>query len=94
MIGPAVLFLFFTGASLSAVGLLVWGALAVGFVDNVLGPKLVGCSIKLPPLLVLLSVLGGLMYFGALGIFLGPLTVSLLFALLSIYADISRSTLE
>ncbi len=91
VITPAVLFLFFTGTSVQAFGLLVWGMLAVGLVDNLLGPKLVGRGMKLHPLLVLLSVLGGLMYFGPIGIFLGPLTVSLLFALLSIYADVSRS---
>ncbi|KKW40840.1 hypothetical protein A3I46_01905 [Candidatus Kaiserbacteria bacterium RIFCSPLOWO2_02_FULL_54_13] len=91
---PAIIFLFVTGATVSAAGLLVWGALAVGFIDNLLGPKLLGSSMKLHPLLVLLSVLGGLMYFGPLGIFLGPLTVSLLFALLSIYADASRSALK
>lgn len=87
---PAVAFLFFTGANVSALGLLVWGMLGVGLIDNLLGPKLVGRGMQLHPLLVLLSVLGGLMYFGPAGIFLGPLSLSLLFALLSIYADIPR----
>lgn len=89
---PAVVFLFFIGSTSSAIGLLVWGVLAVGLIDNFLGPKLVGKGMNLHPLLVLLSVLGGLSYFGPAGVFLGPLAVSLLFALLSIYADISRST--
>lgn len=87
---PAVIFLFFTGATVQALGLFVWGALGVGLIDNFLGPKLVGSGMKLHPLLVLLSVFGGLMYFGPAGIFLGPLSLSLLFALLSIYADVSR----
>ena len=87
---PAIAFLFFTGANVAALGLLVWGALGVGLIDNLLGPKLVGRGMKLHPLLVLLSVLGGLMYFGPSGIFLGPLSLSLLFAFLSIYAHISR----
>ncbi len=88
---PAVLLLFLTGAVPQAVGLLAWGVFAVGIVDNMLGPKLVGKGMQLHPLLVLLSVLGGIMFFGPAGIFLGPLSVSLLFALLSIYADVSRS---
>ncbi len=87
---PAVAFLFFTGATVPALGLLVWGALGVGLIDNFLGPKLVGRGMKLHPLLVLLSVLGGLLYFGPAGIFLGPLTLSLLFALVSIYSDVSQ----
>ncbi len=89
---PAVAFLFLTGATPQAFALLAWGVLAVGLIDNVLGPKLVGSGMRLHPLLVLLSVLGGLMFFGPIGIFLGPLSLSLLFALLSIYADISRKS--
>lgn len=87
---PAVAFLFFTGATVPALGLLVWGALGVGLIDNFLGPKLVGRGMNLHPLLVLLAVLGGLIYFGPAGIFLGPLTLSLLFALVSIYSDVSQ----
>lgn len=87
---PIIFFLFLTGNSFGAVGLVIWGVLAVGLIDNVLGPRLIGSGIKLHPLLVLLSVLGGITFFGALGIFLGPLTLSLLFALLSIYKDVSR----
>lgn len=83
---PAVLFLFLTSSIFSAVGLLIWGIFAVGLIDNFLGPNLVGKGMKLHPLLVLLSVLGGLSFFGFAGIFLGPLTISLLFALLNIYS--------
>ncbi len=88
---PIIIFLFSIGATPQAFGLLLWGALAVGLVDNLLGPRIIGRGMKLHPLLVLLSVLGGLMYFGPAGIFLGPLVLGLLFALLSIYADVSRS---
>ncbi len=87
---PAVAYLFFTGATPQALGLLAWGALAVGLVDNFLGPKLIGKGTHLHPLLILLAVIGGIMFFGPIGIFLGPLSLSLLFALLSIYADVSR----
>ena len=87
---PAVIFLFFTGATPQAFGLLAWGTLAVGLIDNFLSPKLIGSGMQLHPLLVLLSVIGGIMFFGPIGIFLGPLSLSLLFALLSIYADVSR----
>ena len=87
---PVIGFLFFTGDIFSAVALVIWGALAVGLIDNLLGPRLIGRGMQLHPLLVLLSVLGGLIFFGASGIFLGPLSLSLFFALLSIYADSSK----
>ena len=88
---PAILYLFATGTLPQALGLLVWGTLAVGLVDNMLGPKLVGRGAGLHPLLILLSVLGGLALFGAAGIFLGPLSVALLIALLAIHAEVSKS---
>ncbi|OGG64194.1 hypothetical protein A3C18_00020 [Candidatus Kaiserbacteria bacterium RIFCSPHIGHO2_02_FULL_54_11b] len=87
---PAVALLFFVGAIPQALGLLAWGSLAVGLVDNFLGPRLIGSGTHLHPLLILLSVLGGIMFFGPIGIFLGPLSLSLLFALLSIYVGTSK----
>ena len=88
---PSILFLFFTGAETSAVGLLIWGIVAVGLVDNVLGPKIVGKGAKLHPFLILLSVLGGVGFFGPLGFLFGPLALALLFAFLEIYSTIRSS---
>jgi predicted PurR-regulated permease PerM len=87
---PAIGYLYFTGQVIGAAGLLVWGILAVGMIDNFLGPKLVGKGTGLHPLLVLLSVLGGLILFGPIGFILGPLVISLLVVLLDIYADIFK----
>ncbi|OHA83413.1 MAG: hypothetical protein A2937_03785 [Candidatus Yonathbacteria bacterium RIFCSPLOWO2_01_FULL_47_33b] len=89
---PAVLFLFFTGASTAALGLLVWDILAVGLVDNVLGPKLIGRGTKLPSFLVLLSILGGVSFFGPIGLLFGPLAVSLFVAFLEIYSAIKKES--
>ncbi|MBI4919831.1 AI-2E family transporter [Candidatus Azambacteria bacterium] len=87
---PAIFYLFFGGESISAAGLLVWGITAVGLIDNFLGPKLVERRIRLHPFLILLSTLGGIVFFGPFGFLLGPLVLSLLFALLEIYVDVSR----
>lgn len=87
---PAVLILFFTGQVFSAVGLLVWGILAVGLVDNFLGPRLIGERMHMHPLFILLAVLGGIALFGPIGVFLGPLAVSLFVTLLSLYSEISK----
>jgi predicted PurR-regulated permease PerM len=82
---PGILYLFFMGETASAVGLLVWGLLAVGLIDNFLGPIFVNRGIKVHPFLVLLSVLGGLSLFGPIGLVLGPIVLAFLFALLDIY---------
>lgn len=85
---PAILFLFLSGKVFAGFGLLAWGAGAVGLVDNFLGPKLVGKGMRMHPFIILLSVLGGIGFFGPIGFLLGPLTMSLLFALLEIISSV------
>ena len=50
---PGVLFLFFSGETFLAIGLLLWGIVAVGLVDNFLGPKFVERGTNLHPFLIL-----------------------------------------
>ncbi len=90
VLAPGVAYLFIVGEPAFALGLLAWSILAVGMIDNFLGPRLIGKGMQLHPLIVLLSVFGGLAFFGAPGIFLGPLSISLLFALVSIYPEVVR----
>jgi predicted PurR-regulated permease PerM len=82
---PAILFLLATGHTLSAVGLGAWCTVVVGAVDNLLNPIIVGRKIDIHPLLVLFSVLGGLIFIGPSGILIGPLVVSFIYALMSVY---------
>ena len=79
---PAVVYLYITGNTGSAIGLAVWGAFAVGFIDNLLAPVLLTKNIKVHPFLILLSVLGGIGFFGIIGFLLGPLLLTLFVALL------------
>lgn len=83
---PAIILMLVSGQLFSAVGLLLWGLLAVGLIDNFLAPKVIGGGMRLHPLLVMLAVLGGISFFGPIGFILGPIVLSLLFALLDIYS--------
>ena len=85
---PAILYLFFTGHTGAAIGLIIWGVIVVGLVDNFLSPMLVGRGARIHPFFILLSVLGGLALFGPIGFLLGPLVISFLFALLDIYPSL------
>ena len=87
---PAILYLYLSGEMFSAAGLFLWGITAVGLVDNFLGPKLVERGMRIHPFLILLSILGGIGFFGPLGFLLGPLTLSMLFSLLEIYSVINK----
>ncbi len=82
---PAIIYLFATGHTWQGGGLILWGGVAVGLIDNLLGPTLIGRGAKIHPLFVLFAVLGGIAFYGPMGFLLGPLTLSLLFALLDIY---------
>jgi predicted PurR-regulated permease PerM len=90
VITPAIIFLFVSGNNVGAGGLLVWGIIVVGLVDNFLGPKLVGSSMRLHPLVTFLAVLGGLAFFGPLGILLGPLVLSIFLVLVEIYFSLKE----
>lgn len=87
VLAPAIIYLFYTGDIANGTGLLIWGAVVVGAIDNMLRPKILERKMEIHPLLILFSVLGGLKLFGVMGFVLGPLSVSLLIALLDIYQN-------
>ncbi len=82
---PAVIYLVAIGKVVAAVGLALWCIAVVGTADNVLRPVLVGRDAKMPDLMILLSTLGGLVLFGALGIVIGPIIAALFITVWEIY---------
>lgn len=89
---PGVIYLFIIDNMFGTIGLALWGIVFVGLVDNLLRPKLVGDALSLHPLLILLSIIGGLILFGPIGLFLGPIIMSLLFAFIATYGDIMEKS--
>jgi predicted PurR-regulated permease PerM len=79
-------YLLFNGDFVPAIGLLIWGVLAVGLIDNLLGPYLMSRGNTLHPFLILLAVLGGISVFGPIGFIVGPVIVSLFMVLLELYS--------
>ena len=75
------------GDWIKALALMLWGAIIVSGADYLIRPKLAGGSIKVNRLLILLSFLGGVKAFGAIGIFVGPVTLSLIVALFRILRE-------
>ncbi len=91
---PAVIYLLVTGNTPQAIGLAIWGAAAVGLIDNFLGPRFVSSRINVHPVLVLLAVLGGIQFFGILGFLIGPIVVAIFIALLEMYRSDFREQIE
>ncbi len=82
---PAVIYLLATGNVGAAIGLLIWAVVVVGLVDNLLKPYLVEGKTKMHPLLILLTILGGLQVFGPIGLIVGPTVLAVFLALVELY---------
>lgn len=82
---PAIIYLFFTGQLVNAIGLLIWSSLVVGLVDNLIGPYLMSRGHNMHPFIILIAVLGGVLLFGPVGFIVGPVVVTLFLVLLEIY---------
>ncbi|MGH7319227.1 MAG: AI-2E family transporter [Candidatus Rokuibacteriota bacterium] len=79
---PVGLWLLATGEGLvRGIAVLLWGALAVSGVDNIIRPYFIGGATQVPFLFVLFGVLGGLAAFGLLGLFIGPVILAILLVL-------------
>ncbi len=90
---PAVIYLFVDGQVPQAVGLLVWCAVVVGSVDNFLRPQLIGRDARMSDLLILLSTLGGIALFGAVGFIVGPVVAALFVTIWHLYGEAFRDVL-
>jgi predicted PurR-regulated permease PerM len=85
---PASVWLLVNNQPLWAGGLALWGFLVISTADNIIKPLLIGEGTKLPVFLLFFTILGGLKLYGFLGIFLGPIILSLGMAFLSIYRTV------
>jgi predicted PurR-regulated permease PerM len=83
---PVALYFLATGEIASGLGLVAYGVLVIGLVDNLLRPLLVGKDTKMPDYLVLISTLGGMAVFGLNGFVIGPLIAAMFIAVWGIVA--------
>ena len=83
---PAVAWMYWTDQTGWATALLVW-SLVVSSLDNILRPMLIRKGADLPLLLIFAGVIGGLIGFGLIGIFVGPVVLAVTYTLLSAWID-------
>jgi len=82
---PAAIYLALTGSWEKALILATWGALAIGLIDNLLYPLIVKGRLRLHTVPVFISIIGGLVAFGAVGLVLGPVVLALAVALADVW---------
>lgn len=85
--GPAAVYLLVTHHPYKALFLVLYGLGVVGMADNIIRPLVLRGKMQLPILLLLFAVLGGLLTFGFVGLFLGPVVFSLLATLFPILRE-------
>lgn len=82
---PAAVGLLIAGDIWQGVTLLIWGGAVISSVDNVLRPALVGSDTQMPDVLILISTLGGLALFGAVGLAVGPVIAAMFITMWDIF---------
>ncbi len=88
--GPVALYYLFTGGLWAAFGLTIWGVLAIGLVDNLLRPILVGKDTRMPDYLVLIATLGGIAVFGLNGFVIGPVIAAMFLVAWNLFTAIRK----
>jgi predicted PurR-regulated permease PerM len=80
VLAPVVIWLYWSGNTGSATVLLVFMIVA-GTIDNVIRPVLIRRGANLPLVLVFAGVIGGLVAFGMIGVFIGPVVLAVTYTL-------------
>jgi predicted PurR-regulated permease PerM len=88
----AVIWVFWKGETGWGVALLVW-TIIVSVMDNFLRPVLIRKGADLPLILIFAGVIGGLVAFGLVGIFIGPIVLAVSYTLIAAWTDEAPATL-
>lgn len=90
--GPVAVYQLFTGYLLQGLGLIAWGVLVIGLVDNLLRPMLVGRDTRMPDYLVLVATVGGISLFGLNGFVIGPVIAAMFLVCWKLLTDVREET--
>lgn len=82
---PAGLYLLATGDYIQGFGLLLWGGLIVGLIDNLVKPMIISHQVQIYPLPTFFVVIGGLIIFGLKGAIIAPMILAALVSLIHFY---------
>lgn len=84
---PVAIGAFFFKSNTAGIFLAIWGFLVVSLLDNFLRPMLIGRETKIPFFLLFIGLFGGLRVYGPMGLFVGPILVSMVSTFLDIYRE-------
>jgi predicted PurR-regulated permease PerM len=79
--GSLAIWSLVTGSLWTGIGLALWGMIVVSWVDNIIRPMVISNATRMPFLLVVFGVLGGVLAFGLVGLFIGPVLLAVSLAI-------------
>ncbi len=82
---PLALYSLFALSLWKGIFLVIWGALLISTMDNLVRPLIIKQGIQIPYVVLFFATIGGLLQFGFIGLFLGPIIFTTLFSLFNIY---------
>jgi predicted PurR-regulated permease PerM len=82
---PLTIYSFFQIGTWQAIFLGIWGFGVISTMDNFVRPLIIKQGIQMPYVVLFFATIGGLLKFGFIGLFLGPIIFTTLFALFKIY---------
>lgn len=91
---PVSVYLMLTGQWQWGVFMMAWGAVVISSIDSFIRPLLMQNRSNMSTFWVFLSIIGGIKFFGALGILYGPLILGFAMVMLTLYAEDYRHVLE
>ncbi len=92
--GPTSLYLAIIGNYVQGIGLFLFGIFVISMVDNILKPLIIGSRTKMPTIIILFSVLGGIKFFGMIGLIMGPLITAVFISIIEIFRSIEGESVE
>ncbi len=83
--GPTSMYLIIEHSYVLGIGLFLFGVFVISMVDNILKPLIIGSRTKMPTIIILFSVLGGIKLFGVIGLIMGPLITAVFISVFEIF---------
>lgn len=87
---PAAIWLFSNDMVGAGIFMTIWGLLIISAVDNIIRPYFISLGSNLPLPLVILGVFGGLIAFGFIGLFIGPVLLAVAYTLVIEWSHVDK----
>ncbi len=90
--GPTSAYLVMQGYAVKGIGLFLYGIFVISMADNILKPLIIGSRTRMPTIIILFSVLGGIKFFGMIGLIMGPLITAVFVSVFEIIVNLEGGT--